>query len=1146
MQARESSRRNRGSVGRILAAAAVIMVLGGSARPAAAQGILGWDWSWEPNNLGAELGTSVTYGDVNGDGFSDVVVGAPDYIVNVSMALGAVFVFHGSATGPSATPSRTLLGPTSWCRFGETLAVGDIDGDGYDDVCVGAPLFGTNASQAEEGRVSLYRGSASGLASSPSWTSEGGEAAHHFGASLAAGDFDGDGYGDLAIGAPQVTLDRTHEGRVIVYEGGPGGFSVWPTWVRLGGQSWAHYGAALANVGDVDANGIDDLAVGAPDYDFSASLPNDGAAWVYLGSTGGLAQTPTWFGHGESADAAYGKALAAAGDVNGDGYGDLVVGAPDHRNGETFEGKAYVYLGRSGGVMPGASFAKEGDEAGAHFGSAVACAGDLNADGLADVLVGAAHFDGGVADQGRMEAFFGTVGGVAPSPEVVLDGFLDGALLGSAVSSGGDLDGDGFSDLLVGAPGTNAGQAAEGRVYARFGRVLLPSQSPNAVFIDPVDLIGSSTGLGEEADHGDFNGDGYSDLVVAARSTWLPGVPIGGVRVFDGGPSGISPTWSWRQGNDTIEFGSASARFGVQTVTAGDVDGDGFEDLLTRSTQEYETHILHIFTGGSSGLGAVPVWADTVHYAETVGSAGDINGDGFADIVAGSIGESGDDGDPLWYGQARIWYGSETGLPSSPDAVLVFRDAAFPTSAHGASWGRVVGNAGDLDGDGYSDVFISHPNESAQTGRVYILQGSPLGADTSAVWVLDGPPHGVWFGQAAAAAGDVNGDGYGDFLAADVATAQLFLGGPDGPSTTSVWSRSLPAGTFHDVAGAGDVDGDGYGDLLLGTPNEDHPEGWEEAGRVDLFRGGPFGPEQSPAWTLFGLSEIHRQYLGTSVLSIGDANGDGWGDFAIGAPGQAESVPGEWWLEGAINVFYGNARTGATVGARIRQPEGGVMPPKLARSASESEIGFTATLRSPMGRADVGLEVEVKPIGAAWGTGQIHAFPTVDTGAPVAGFGCRRLLDEVLAGLSASTAYEVRYRTVSDARIAPTTPWRMLATNPRRDLVFRTEGEAPAGIDGQESAIVEPSLLSLEGPNPFRLGTTLRYAVPTDGPVRLEVFDVNGRRVKTLLDVWQTAGEGTIAWDGTAEHGRSAGSGVFFARLETSGTSQAIRLVRVH
>ncbi|RMG45809.1 MAG: hypothetical protein D6718_06560, partial [Acidobacteria bacterium] len=226
--------------------------------------------------------------------------------------------------------------------FGISVSgAGDTDGDGYDDVVVGAEYY--DDVQVDEGAVFLYRGSSSGLDSSPFWTREGGQDYAYLGYSVAGvGDLDGDGYADVAAGAPDYDDPEVDEGVVFVYYGGPSG----PSWTQLLQQNSAYalFGNAVAGAGDVNGDGFADLAVGAPYLDrfFSTQV---GGVFVYLGSESGLSYAENWATYGSQDYENWGLSVAAAGDVNRDGYGDLIIGGPSFDGAYTQEGEASVFFG---------------------------------------------------------------------------------------------------------------------------------------------------------------------------------------------------------------------------------------------------------------------------------------------------------------------------------------------------------------------------------------------------------------------------------------------------------------------------------------------------------------------------------------------------------------------------------------------------------------------------------------------------------------------------------------------------------------------------------------------------------------------------------------------------------------------------------
>jgi hypothetical protein len=217
----------------------------------------------------------------------------------------------------------------------------------------------------------------------------------------------------------------------------------------------------------VNGDGFSDVIVGAPFYD---NGPNDeGGAFVYLGSAAGLSTTAAWTGESEQAGALFGFSVATAGDVNGDGFSDVIVGAYHHDNGQTSEGRAFVYHGSAAGLSTTAAWIGEGNQFEAQFGISVATAGDVNGDGFSDVIVGASAHSNNEAHEGRAVVYHGTAAGLGTIASWTGDGNQMLAHFGISVSTAGDVNGDGFSDVLVGAYFYDNGQTDEGRSFVYYG-----------------------------------------------------------------------------------------------------------------------------------------------------------------------------------------------------------------------------------------------------------------------------------------------------------------------------------------------------------------------------------------------------------------------------------------------------------------------------------------------------------------------------------------------------------------------------------------------------------------------------------------------------------------------------------------------------
>jgi hypothetical protein len=325
----------------------------------------------EANNFGYSVATA---GDVNGDGYADVVVGADRY----KQFTGRTYVYLGSASGLSATPIFTATGEDVNNHFGYSVdTAGDVNGDGYDDLIVGAYHY-----KEFTGRVYVYAGNANGLSGNPVLTITGEGPNIYFGRSVgAAGDVNGDGYDDVIVGA-QAYDNWT--GRVYVYAGGPSGLGTTPIFTAAGENPSDSFGRSVGAAGDVNGDGYSDVVVGAHGYGGF-----EGRIYVYAGGADGPGAVPTFAATGEEVNGRFGYAAGTAGDVNRDGYDDLIVGADGQSNNT---GWVYVYAGSVNGLSPTPIFTATGEGEYSYFGYSVSAAGDTNGDGYDDVIVGAYHY----------------------------------------------------------------------------------------------------------------------------------------------------------------------------------------------------------------------------------------------------------------------------------------------------------------------------------------------------------------------------------------------------------------------------------------------------------------------------------------------------------------------------------------------------------------------------------------------------------------------------------------------------------------------------------------------------------------------------------------------------------------------------------
>jgi hypothetical protein len=245
----------------------------------------------------------------------------------------------------------------------------------------------------------------------------------------------------VIIGAFAYDNGQTNEGRAFVFHGSSSGLSSSPDWVTENNLSNSWYGASVASAGDVNGDGFDDVIVGAP-YETSWTWSTEkGRAYIYHGSSSGLSTTQALTITSDQANAWLGYSVSSAGDVNGDGYSDVIIGAFGYDNGESNEGKVYVYFGSASGLSATPEWTKEGDQSGAEFGFSVAAAGDLNSDGFNDVVIGSPTYDNGQTNEGCSFVYYGSSTGLSEIPDWTGEGEQESAQFGWSVSSAGNVNG---------------------------------------------------------------------------------------------------------------------------------------------------------------------------------------------------------------------------------------------------------------------------------------------------------------------------------------------------------------------------------------------------------------------------------------------------------------------------------------------------------------------------------------------------------------------------------------------------------------------------------------------------------------------------------------------------------------------------------
>ncbi len=873
----------------------------------------------------------------------------------------------------------------------DVIGVGDVNGDGVGDVMTSMRHASLNGYQS--GAAFLYLGGQEGgLAQTPAQTIVGGRRFENLGRSLAAGDFNNDGCQDVAVGVYAEDRGRSEVGEVRIFTGchqddaedplrpdwngrlndnlpfDPEANGPLRLWRSVGGvNNGDRFGWSVTS-GDFNGDGLDDLAVAAYRAEASAQINPDngdpyrdlGRVYVFLqDEEEGIRELAQIFIDGQTVSPEgdltgaqqlqYGSGRLASGDANGDGCDDLLVGSAFY-NGN--HGVATLHLSIQDGdgctldplpavaVVPG----EQDSRRAGRVGRDVALA-DINGDCLADMVIGqytAAIIDGANNNAGAVNIFVTDPGWSSQTPvhlprdqaQIIFEGDSNDQY-GNSLDVG-DVTNDGINDLIVGI---------------RFGEG--PDTVPDVgeVIIYP-GLIDDTTCLGPLEEDAPLFGESYSVFNAAHRNA---------------------------------DF------FGDQVAVVGDIDGDELNDWVTLAARgpavldDPTDHRGRLFwssgaeleptyeTLGSSTFTA-PMTDDA--FGTRVENVGDINNDGFADFAVTA---------PLWdrmwdrdtYMQAHsnagavyLFLGGRDGVPERPDAIL----AENVKHSGGDQFGYSVFAAGDFDGDGIDDLAVSaiaDDNESwctvcresnryrGDTGTVFIYRGradlavrraedAPMAVVTQPDFVFCGPQeNNIRVGRELGGGADINGDGFDDVVASNwnhqsqrgkvwaLMGRQHQGGAPDAICMSNENDLIGQGDNNGDLVGHGlglaaDLNNDGCADIVASGYNDDGP-GRSNSGIVHVWLGwGGRGCPTEPVHVAF-YAERANDNLGYRLITPGDVDGDGVEDLAVSAVGYGVTN------EGVVLVLsgqeMGDALEGATEGdaialtpefiiARVVDPEG--------------------------------------------------------------------------------------------------------------------------------------------------------------------------------------------------------------------------------
>ncbi len=781
---------------------------------------------------------SITYANVNGDAYDDLVIGAGEANTD-----GSVFIYYGGPT-LDGTVDITLNAVDSDTWFAEIIAnAGDLNNDGYDDLLVSAPRYNEGA-----GRIYVYLGGTS-MDATPDLVLDPDTDMENFNyISLAgAGDVNHDGYDDFLLGVP---LYNNLTGMASIYLGGATLNST-PDYTFYGNNEGDLYGERVCGAGDVNNDNYDDVLIGACKKDNYT-----GEAQLFLGGAS-ISSTPaqTLTGENENDDFSWG--MAGNLDVNNDGYDDVVVSSDGY---DYTTGRIYIYFG-SASFDATADVSIDGNNPYEQFGSRVSSAGDMNNDNYDDILVTAV----GENNEGMVYVFLG-----GSSMDTYDDFYLEGSeedeKLGCTIAGGGDMNNDGYDDIVIGS--------AE-NVYSTFYAFQGSNPLDDTVDMTIQDELGMVPGkynaFGKSiANAGDVNNDGYDDMIVGATNYDEKGAAY----IYYGGP-GMDYT------ADVILVGyTKSGQFGCAVAGAGDVNNDGYDDVLVGASDDGSRGKAFLYLGGSN-MDSTPDASMEGQYNGNFGHAldgvGDVNSDGYDDFIictnSCNIGS----------GRAYLYYGAETVDGTADD---------HWQGSLGEYYGSSVSSGGDFNGDGHNDVIIS---SRSLDGYIYIYRGGSSFSFGS-YRLITGPNNNDRWGHKARFVGDVNNDGFDDIMVTnqkgpdDSSSVFLILGNNSDDYSSDLEFKFMYEDYSYDldIGYVGDLNDDGFDDIVIGDQTKNRL-----SGQTCVYLGGSTVDNIADA-IIYGNDT--NDHFGCAIAGVGDIDNDGHIDFMAGAYAEGDN--------GTVKQYY--------------------------------------------------------------------------------------------------------------------------------------------------------------------------------------------------------------------------------------------------
>ncbi|BBD65689.1 putative outer membrane adhesin [Nostoc commune NIES-4072] len=860
-------------------------------------------------------GTSVSSaGDFNGDGFDDLIIGAPDADPYRNFAAGESYVVFGSSNGFGGSLNLSDLNGSNGFvingiyeddNSGKSISsAGDFNGDGFDDLIIGAPFADANG-KYNAGNSYVVFGSSNGfggslnlsdLNSSNGLVINGIDVNDRSGYSVSsAGDINHDGFDDLSVGASFDSRVQPSKERYFIFgfatTTATNQFPVAVTDTATTNEATAVNISVLANDTGPDSNPLRVTKVNGSSVTVGIPITLSSGALLTLNADGTFTYNPNAqfesLGVGETdsdrftytiSDRSFTSTASVNLTINGVNDAPALISA---FNLSDLNGSNGFLLKNIINQFPAYD----------RLGSSVSNAGDINGDGFDDLIIGAqdASDNDDKFRAGQSYVVFGSSSGFSASFDFssldgsngfVINGTDRGDYSGYSVSNAGDINGDGFDDLIIGAPGADPnGKFSAGKSYVVFGKSsgfgaslnLLSLDGSNGFVINGIDESDFSGWSVSNA--GDINGDGFDDLIIGAF--------------------GAEPNGKERAGESYVVFGKSN----------------GFGASLNLSSLD-----------GSNGFVINGTDAGDVS-GNSVSNAGDINGDGFNDLIIGAPGA--DPNGKERAGESYVVFGKSSGFGASLNLSSLDGSNGFVINGINRydSLGSSVSSAGDFNGDGIDDLIIGASGsayideiDTGPSANIYVVFGKSSGfGSVLNLSSLDGSNgfaiNGNGVGISVSSAGDINGDGFDDVIigaleASGTGESYVVFGSSSGFGASFDLSsldgsngfviNGINVGDFsgRSVSNAGDFNGDGSDDLIIGAAQKG---------------GGIYGPfKNGESYLIYGFAKTASTQEDTAVKILASTILRGYSDI----DGDTLNISGFTNPANGILIFNNNATVG--------------------------------------------------------------------------------------------------------------------------------------------------------------------------------------------------------------------------------------------